>query len=141
MFNAAVKNMEEEYETCIEPFYDDSNFAGYLSKDKLKESGGYDPDELYYMEIKLFSLSGAKAILSKEALNEAAERFREDFYIIVDSISDVQVIPCSAVYSPDALSVLSEAKGIAIDETVSFFHGIFRYYIAERKIRLISRTK
>lgn len=52
MFNAAVKNMEEEYETCIEPFYDDSNFAGYLSKDKLKESGGYDPDELYYMEMK-----------------------------------------------------------------------------------------
>lgn len=141
MFNAAVKNMEEEYETYIESFYGDSDFAGYLSKDELKESGGYDPDKLYCMGVELFTLSGAEAILSEKGLSEAAEKFMEDFYIIVDSISGVEVIPCSAVYSPDALSILSEEKRIAIDETVSFFHGIFRYYIAERKLRLISRTK
>lgn len=141
MFNAAVKNMEKEYETYIEPFYGDSNFVEYLSKDELKESGGYDPDKLYYMGMELFTLSGAEVILSEKGLNEAAEKFREDFYVIVDSVSDVGVIPCSAVYSPNALSTLPEAKGITIDETVSFFHGIFRYYIAERKLRLISRTK
>lgn len=141
MFNAAVKNMEEEYEIYIDSFYDDSDFAGYLSNNELKDSEGYDPDKLYYMGVELFSLSGAEAILSEKGLNEVAEKFREDFYIIVDSISDVEVIPCSAVYSPNALSILSEEKRIAINETVSFFHGIFRYYIAERKLRLISRTK
>ena len=37
MFNAAVKNMEEEYETYIESFYDDSDFKGYLNKDELRK--------------------------------------------------------------------------------------------------------
>lgn len=141
MFDAAVKNMEEEYEIYIECVYDDSDFVGYFNKDELKESGGYDPYNLYCVGVDLFPLSGAEAILSEVYLNKTAEKFGEDFYVLVDSVNNMKVIPCSAVYSLNALSILSEAKRIAIDDTVSFFHGIFRYYIAERKLRLISRTK
>lgn len=141
MFDAAVKNMEEEYEIYIECIYNDSDFVRYLNKDELKENGGYDPYNLYCVGVDLFHLSGAEAILSEVYLNKTAEKFGEDFYVLVDSVNNMKVIPCSAVYSLNALSILSEAKRIAIDDTVSFFHGIFRYYIAERKLRLISRTK
>lgn len=141
MFDAAVKNMEEEYEIYIECVYDDSDFVGYLNKDELKENGGYDPKNLYCVGVDLFPLSGAEAILSEVYLNKIAEKFGEDFYVLVDSVNNMEVIPCSAIYSSNALSTLSEIRRLAVDESFSFFHGIFRYYVAERKLRLISKTK
>ena len=141
MFDAAVKNMEEEYEIYIECVYDDSDFVGYLNKDELKENGGYDSDNLYCVGVDLFPLSGAEAILSEVYLNKIAEKFGEDFYVLVDSVNNMEVIPCSAIYSSNALSTLSEIRRLAVDESFSFFHGIFRYYIAEGKFRLISKAQ
>ena len=141
MFDAAVKNMEEEYEIYIECVYDDSDFVGYLNKDELKENGGYDSDNLYCVGVDLFPLSVAEAILSEVYLNKIAEKFGEDFYVLVDSVNNMEVIPYSAIYSSNALSTLSEIRRLAVDESFSFFHGIFRYYIAEGKLRLISKAQ
>lgn len=141
MLDVAIKNMETKYESYIEPFYNDSDFGEYLNKNEMRKNGGYDPDNLYCMGVDLFPLSGAEAILSEVYLNKTAEKFGEDFYVFVDSVNNMEIIPCSAVYSSNALSTLSEIRRLAVDESFSFFHGIFRYYVAERKLRLISRIK
>lgn len=138
LYNAAVKNLEKS-EFFIDPYYDEYDNIDDNIAEKWLDSEGYDPRKLFICGTECPDIFGAEAILSEKFLCKMADKLEEDYYILVEGVRDVYILPCSAVNRQAGLENLSEHMRDAVYEKDAFFHGIFRYYKKDGKLRMISK--
>lgn len=138
LYSAAVNNMDKT-NFFIDPYYDEYDNERNKFTEELIELEGYDPEKLYICGTECPDIFGAEAILSKDFLYKLADKFGEDFYVLMEGVLDIYVLPSSAVYNQTGLKNLAEHMRDAVYENNAFFHGIFRYYKKDGKLRLISK--
>ena len=138
LYKAAINNLNKN-DFFIDPYYDEYDYAkGYIAKE-LNSYEGFDPEKLYVCGTECTDTFGAEAILSEKFLCKIVNELKEDFYILMEGVRDIYVLPCSAVHDQNGFKNLSEHMRNAVNEKDAFFHGIFRYYKKDGKLRLISK--
>lgn len=127
LYRTALENMPKIFPKKVASIV--SILNEYYGKNFMEEES---PLYILTNELKTF---GASTILYPGILDELAEKFNEDFYIIPSSVHELLILPESALDNPqNMLDITEEINRSQVDEKEVLADSLYKYSIKDKEI-------
>lgn len=140
LYEMAKENTKRILPTVIKPMsVVIEELMGDTMSDDLRESMEEDPTPLYVISNSMRNY-GASAILFEEGLQDLAEKYGEDFYIIPSSIHECIALPKSRMELGEVSKMVYEVNMTALDVRERLSNEVYQYDSNTRQVTLATNV-